>query len=66
MRALEATVEITKAIVLSGPASNTSSSHLLTDAENRKKFLAGITELYKTLDSLGEEENDTTGQDLKV
>lgn len=45
MTVLEATVEITIAVVESA----TSAAYLLNDTNERKKFLEGIDELYKRL-----------------
>lgn len=52
MTVLEATIEIVKALVQPGGASTGVSGHFLTSEDNRKKFLEGVEEIYKTIDRL--------------
>jgi hypothetical protein len=51
MDSFEATVEIVKAMVGQASPGQSSIGHFVNE-ENRKKFLTGIEELYKTLESL--------------
>ncbi|MGA2624982.1 MAG: hypothetical protein ABSF91_14075 [Bacteroidota bacterium] len=52
MSALEATVEIVKASLITGGASTASIFTLITEPTMRKNFLQGIEELYKKLQAL--------------
>jgi hypothetical protein len=52
MSVLEATVEITKAILSSGGEYAGTTDYLLINDEQRKNMLDGIKELYKTVKEL--------------